>query len=102
LARRGLRESWIAEDTKNVPPPLKPLHPDSALNKAKLETMEKLSTETIGQSLLPGSPHSLKARPDGTILDGHHRVEVLRKRGVDVDRLPREVILREEPDEAES
>jgi hypothetical protein len=33
----------------------------------------------------------LKVRPDGTILDGHHRVHVLRGRGEDVDALPREV-----------
>lgn len=58
--------------------------------------MDKLTTETIKRSLRPRNQHSLKARPDGTILDGHHRLEVLRRRGVDVDALPREVIEREE------
>ena len=77
-------------------PPLKPLHSDSALKQAKLEAMEKLTTETIKRSLIPGNQHSLKTRPDGTILDGHHRVEVLRRRGVDVNSLSREVILRKD------
>jgi len=34
----------------------------------------------------------LKARPDGTVIDLHHRVKILRDRGVDVHRLPREII----------
>ncbi len=75
-------------------PLLKPLHSDTSLNAGKLEAIEKLPTETIMKSLLPGHPHSLKARPDGTILDGHHRIRVLRDRGVDVDSIPREVISR--------
>lgn len=72
-------------------PPLKALH--SELSKAKLEAMGKLTTETIKESLLLGNQHSLKTRPDGTILDGHHRVDILRRRGVDVEQLPREVIV---------
>lgn len=78
----------------DVRPPLKALHSDSALSKAKLQAMEKLTTEKIKQSLLPGNQHSLKVRPDGTVLDGHHRVEILRRRGIDVNALPREVIAR--------
>lgn len=76
-------------------PSLKPLHRASALNRTKLQAMERLATAAIKESLKPGRAHSLKARPDGTILDGHHRVEVLRGRGIDVDSLPREVIMRE-------
>jgi hypothetical protein len=72
-------------------PPLKPLHPVSP---AKLATFEKLSTDTLQEFLVPGQTHCLKARPDGTILDGHHRVHVLRGRKIDVDTLPREVIER--------
>jgi hypothetical protein len=68
----------------------------NALNNAKLLDMEKLTTENIKESLMPGDQHSLKTRPDGTILDGHHRIEVLRQRGIDVDALPREVIERED------
>ena len=73
-------------------PPLKPLHPESSLSPGKLATFEKLSTDAITQSLAPGQPHCLKTRPVGTILDGHHRVPVLRLRNQDVDALPREVL----------
>lgn len=47
------------------------------------------------QSLRPGVVGGLKARPDGTVLDRHHRIVVLRERGVDVDALPREVLPQE-------
>lgn len=76
-------------------PPLKALHPDSSLNAVKLAEMERLATETLQVSLLPGVEGSLKTRPDGTILDGHHRVHVLRNRGVDVDVLPRDIVEKE-------
>ena len=72
-------------------PPLKPLHADGTLVQTKLEQLERLSTEVLQISLLPGQRDCLKARPDGTMLDGHHRIYVLRKRGVDVDALPREI-----------
>jgi hypothetical protein len=72
-------------------PPLKSLHPENYLKADKLAKIAKLSTEEICASLRTGE-HCLKTRPDGTILDGHHRVYVLRQRGVDVDRLPREEI----------
>jgi hypothetical protein len=73
-------------------PPLKPLHPDSSLSPAKLAQYAKASTQTLIDSLCPGQAGSLKARPDGTMVDGHHRIKILRDRGVDVDSLPREVI----------
>jgi len=73
-------------------PPLKPLHPDSSLSPAKLAQYAKASTQTLIDSLRPGQAGSLKARPDGTMVDGHHRIKILRDRGVDVDSLPREVI----------
>ena len=75
-------------------PPLKSLHAESSLNPGKLAKMEKLSTEILERSLLEGD-HCLKTRPDGTILEGHHRIYVLRSRGVDVDNLPRNVIEKE-------
>ncbi len=53
---------------------------------------DKLSSEALKQSLLPGQTHSLKTRPDGTILDGHHRIHVLRGRNENVERLPREIL----------
>jgi hypothetical protein len=73
-------------------PPLIPLHPDSSLSPAKLEQYAKLSTEDLIDSLRPGQSGSLKARPDGTMVDGHHRIKILRDRGVDVDSLPREIV----------
>ena len=80
-------------------PPLKTLHPDSSLNPGKLATMDRLSNEALLSSLLPGLRDSLKTRRDGTILDGHHRVYLLRRRGVDVDRLPRDVVEKEQEQE---
>ncbi len=55
--------------TNGAHPPLEPLHPDSALSRAKLLQMERLSTHVLKQTLLPGGRDSLKARPDGTMLD---------------------------------
>jgi hypothetical protein len=74
-------------------PPLKPLHSD--LIRSKLAVFEKLSSEALKESLTPGNEHSLKTRCDGTMLDGHHRVHVLRERGENVEALPREVIDRD-------
>jgi hypothetical protein len=57
-----------------------------------LAAFEKLSTDELLSSLLPGTPGALKARPDGTLIDGHHRLRILRTRGIDVDALPREIL----------
>jgi hypothetical protein len=75
-----------------IPPPLTPLHPDETLIPLKLQQIDRMSTDAILRSLAPGHPDALKARPDGTMLDGHHRIHILRRRGVQVDHLPREVI----------
>jgi hypothetical protein len=72
--------------------PLVPLHPDSSLSAAKLEQYAKASTQALIDSLRPGQEGSLKVRPDGTIVDGHHRIKILRDRGMDVNSLPREII----------
>ena len=76
-------------------PPLKPLHPETSLIPTKLQAMEKYSTEELVASLVPGTKECLKTRPDGTILDGHHRIWVLRQRKIDVDQLPRQIIEKE-------
>ena len=73
-------------------PPLKLLHDDSLLSRPKIDQYSKLSTQEMIDSLRPGQPGSLKARPDGTVIDGHHRLIILRERGIDIDDLPREVI----------
>jgi len=62
------------------------------LSQAKLAQFGKLSNQELIDSLKPGQPGSLKARPDGTMIDGHHRIKILRERGIDVDALPREII----------
>jgi hypothetical protein len=77
-------------------PPLKALHPDSSLNAGKLAKMETVSTELLLASLGAGLRDCLKTRPDGTILDGHHRIHILRQRGVEVDSLPREIVVKDE------
>ena len=77
-------------------PPLKPLHSEESLSRPKLEKFGKVGTQDLIDSLRPGEPGSLKVRPDGTIMEGHHRINVLRERGVDVDALPREVVPRDE------
>jgi hypothetical protein len=74
-----------------IDPPLKPLHPDSSLSPSGLDYWGKRPTPEIIDSLKPGSPEPLIAKPDGTIINGHHRIKVLKDRGVDVDSLPREV-----------
>lgn len=73
-------------------PPLQPLHLNSALSQAKLNHYARLTTEELTRSLEPGQIGALKARPDGTVIDGHHRIAILRERGIDVDQLPREVL----------
>jgi ParB-like chromosome segregation protein Spo0J len=72
-------------------PRLRSLHSDELLSEAKLDKMRARSSEELLESLLPGRLECLKTRPDGTILDGHHRIKVLRERGVHVDTLPREI-----------
>lgn len=72
-------------------PPLKFLHSESALIELKLEYFRRLSTEVLIDSLKPEKSGALKTKPDGTIMDGHHRVKVLSERGVAIDNLPREI-----------
>jgi hypothetical protein len=76
-------------------PPLRTLHSDSSLNAAKLSKLERQQTDALLRSLAPGQRDALKTRPDGTILDGHHRIYILRKRGVNVDALPREIMAKD-------
>jgi len=76
-------------------PPLKSLHSNSSLIELKLAQMRELSTEMLVSSLAPGQRDCLKTRADGTIIGGHHRIHVLRERGMDVDGLPREIVAKE-------
>jgi len=61
-----------------------------------MEKFNGLSDEELLDSLKPGQPGSLKTRPDGTVLDGHHRIQVLRERGFEVDSLPRVIVTKED------
>jgi len=80
------------------PPTLKPLHVDEELSAPKINQYSKLTTHQLLYSLRPGQPGSLKARPDGTVLDGHHRLRILSERGIDIDGLPREIIVKDSTD----
>ncbi len=61
-------------------PPLRLLHSEAIPSNVKLEQFRRLSTAELIQSLRPGAPGALEARPDGAVLDGHHRLVVLRER----------------------
>ena len=76
-------------------PPLRLLHSEAILSRVKLDQFRRLSTVELSESLALGRPGALKERPDGTVLDGHHRIVVLSERGVSVDVLPREVVPQE-------
>jgi hypothetical protein len=76
-------------------PPLIPLHADVHLIASKLEKLGKLSNLELIDSLKPGQPGSLKVRVDGTMVDGHHRIKILRGRSIDLDSLPREIIAKD-------
>ena len=76
-------------------PILKALHPEDSLIPSKLDRLDRLSTDVLVQSLAPGQRDCLKTRLDGTIIDEHHRIHVLLKRGVNVDALPRGIVLKE-------
>ena len=67
--------------------PLKNLH--SEFKQHSLDYWRKQSTDDIIRSLKPGAEEELTVKADGTIMQGHHRIQVLRERGVDVDSLPR-------------
>lgn len=72
--------------------PLKFLHLEESLSQAKLIQLERLTTEYLIRTLMPGQRDCLKSRSDGTVLDGHHRIHVLRQRGIEVNSLPRQIM----------
>ena len=78
-------------------PPLQSLHPEGSLSHAKLLQYNTLSTQELIDSLQPGQPGALKVRPDGTVIDGHHRLKILYDRGIDIDALPRDILPKESP-----
>jgi hypothetical protein len=73
------------------------LHDETSLNRAKLAQFRKVETRVLVDSLKPGQPGSLKAKPDGTLMDGHHRIRILAERGIDVHALRREILPADSP-----
>src|SRR3990167_1060907 len=88
----GTRSFRLRRGGDVTQPPLRLLHSEAILSRVKLDQFRRLSTAELIELLALGRPGALKARPDGTVLDGHHRIVVLRERGVSVDTLPREVV----------
>lgn len=78
-------------------PPLLPLHPDESLSPAKLAKFRKAGSQRLIDSLRPGQVEALRVRPDGTVINGNHRLKILRERGVDVNALPREILAKDSP-----
>lgn len=109
LRRAAQRDRWadqsaspvlvfrrMAESIRVAEPPLRFLHSEAVLSPAKLERFRAMTTTGLIESLRPGQSGALTTRPDGTVLEGHHRLVVLRERGIDVEVLPREVVSRED------
>ncbi len=75
---------------------LKFLHSKDALNWVKLDFFRRFSSDQLKQSLGDDQEGCLKTRPDGTVLDGHHRLTVLAERGEDIHQLPRVIMDKEQ------
>ena len=69
------------------PPQLTPLHGSDTLSKSTLDYWRGKSTEDIVKSLLSPGAEKLTIRPNGTVLQGNHRVSVLLERGYDTSKL---------------
>ena len=74
-------------------PRLKPLHPESVLITSKLIVGNRLTRFWLPY-YRAGNAVSRLVRMD--ILEGNHRIDVLRKRGVDADKLLRESVTKTE------
>jgi len=91
---KGDIRKYIEENRSQSNIKFKFLHPETSLSKAKMEKIQRMSTSEIIDSLKPGLPgESLLVKPDGTIMNGNHRLFELQRRGIDIDKLnlPREV-----------
>ena len=77
--------------------PLQRIHSDETyargVPKLDLESWHKESTETIIASLAPGEKKALRVKPDGRIINGNTRIKILIERGVNVNALPREILV---------
>lgn len=77
-------------------PELKFLHSQDNLIELKLKYFRRISTEDLIESLKSDKEGALKTKKDGTMMDGHHRIQILIERGIDVNKLPREIWERKE------
>ncbi|MDG4558494.1 MAG: RHS repeat-associated core domain-containing protein [Candidatus Contendobacter sp.] len=86
----------VAKGAEETLPALQRIHSAETLTtgsaKYSTESIRKMSTEDIVESLMPGSAEPLKVKPDGRVFDGNTRVFVLQERGYDVNTLPRAII----------
>jgi hypothetical protein len=71
----------------------KPLHPESVLITSKLIVGNRLTRFWL-HDYRAGNAALRLVRMD--ILEGNHRIDVLRKRGVDADKLVREIVAKTE------
>lgn len=82
------------EDGKQ--PKLRQIHPDSTYErgsaKYSLESIRRMSTDEIVNSLTPHAAEPLTVKLDGRIFDGNTRIKVLQERGYDINTLPRVII----------
>lgn len=75
------------------PGKLKLLHSEKngTIREGSINHWKKQSTDDIVASLKSGADEPLTVTPDGTVVQGNHRIKVLMDRGYDVDSLPREI-----------
>ncbi|WP_344163170.1 hypothetical protein [Nocardiopsis rhodophaea] len=96
----GTEGTWCENpNPESNPGEITQLHTEGAMNERTLKGLRDTGTDDIMKSLKPGQEESLKVRPDGTIVNGNHRIKVLKERGVDVDSLPREIVRKHLPED---
>lgn len=66
---------------------LRRLHSDQTLTQSTLDYLRGLNSDEIVQMLAEDGPERLRIRPDGTVLQGNHRVKVLEERNYDMASL---------------
>jgi hypothetical protein len=92
----GFEPGGGASDPAFRQPPLTRLHSDDTLetgsNRYALESVRKMTTRQILDSLMPDAMEPLTVKRDGTIMDGNSRVKVLEERGYDINSLPRTLL----------
>jgi len=82
----------MCDDVPVTESPLRFLHAEQVLSQVTLEQFRKVSTPALIESLRPRQSGALGAKADGTVLEGHHRLIVLRERGINIDALPKETL----------